>query len=84
MSELNNFRIDPRSKSALIRVVRKMNIGKIKNYLKESFLELKKVKWLSRADTLNLTVEVIIFALIFAAIYGLFDAILVKILLMLK
>jgi preprotein translocase SecE subunit len=61
-----------------------MNIEKIKNYLKESFLELKKVKWLTRQETIDLTLQVILFSLIFVVIYGIFDAILLKILLMLK
>jgi preprotein translocase SecE subunit len=61
-----------------------MNIEKIKNYLKESFLELKKVKWLTRQETANLTLQVVLFSLIFILIYGIFDAILVRILLMLK
>jgi len=61
-----------------------MNIEKLKNYLKESFLELKKIKWLTRKETIDMTLEVIIFSLIFVIIYGIFDAILVRILLMLK
>jgi len=57
---------------------------KIKNYLRESFLELRKVKWLTREETINLTLEVIIFSLIFIVIYGIFDAFLVRILFLLK
>jgi len=59
-------------------------VEKIKNYLKESFLELRKVKWLTRAETINLTLEVIAFSLIFIVIYGIFDAFLVRILFLLK
>jgi preprotein translocase SecE subunit len=59
-------------------------VEKIKNYLKESFLELKKVKWLTREETISLTLEVIIFSLIFVVIYGIFDALVVKILFLLK
>ena len=59
-------------------------LEKIQNYLKESFLELKKVKWLTKEETINLTLEVIVFSLIFVVIYGVFDAILVRILLLLK
>jgi preprotein translocase SecE subunit len=59
-------------------------VEKIKNYLKESFLELKKVKWLTREETINLTLEVIIFSSIFVVIYGIFDALVVKILFLLK
>jgi preprotein translocase SecE subunit len=59
-------------------------VEKIKNYLKESFLELKKVKWLTKEDTINLTLEVIIFSLIFVVIYGIFDSLMVSILFLLK
>jgi len=59
-------------------------INKIKNYLKESFLELKKVKWLTKKETTDLTLEVIIFSLIFVIIYGIFDALMVRILFLLK
>jgi preprotein translocase SecE subunit len=59
-------------------------VEKIKNYLKESFLELKKVNWLTREETINLTLEVIIFSLIFVVIYGIFDALVVRILFLLK
>jgi preprotein translocase SecE subunit len=59
-------------------------VEKIKNYLKESFLELKKVKWLTREETINLTLEVIIFSLIFVVIYGIFDSLVVSILFLLK
>jgi len=59
-------------------------IEKVKNYLKESFTELKKVKWLTKGETINLTLEVIIFSLIFVVIYGIFDALMVKILFLLK
>jgi preprotein translocase SecE subunit len=59
-------------------------VEKIKNYLKESFLELKKVKWLTKEETINLTLEVIIFSLVFVVIYGIFDALMVKILFLLK
>jgi preprotein translocase SecE subunit len=59
-------------------------VEKIKNYLKESFLELKKVKWLTKEDTINLTLEVIIFSLIFVVIYGIFDSLVVSILFLLK
>jgi preprotein translocase SecE subunit len=59
-------------------------VEKIKNYLKESFLELKKVKWLTREETTNLTLEVIIFSLIFIVIYGIFDALVLRVLFLLK
>ena len=59
-------------------------VERIKNYLKESFWELKKVKWLTKEETINLTLEVILFSLIFIFIYGIFDALLVRILFLLK
>lgn len=57
---------------------------KIKNYLKESLNEFKKVNWLSRKETLNLTLEVIGFSLIFVLVFGLFDALFIRILFLLK
>jgi preprotein translocase SecE subunit len=53
-------------------------VEKIKNYLKDSFNELKKVNWLSKKETVDLTIEVIIFSLIFVIIYGIFEALFVK------
>ncbi len=53
-------------------------------YFKSLIDELKKVRWLSREDTLRLTLEIIIFSSIFVLIYGLVDSILVKIILSLK
>jgi|YNPMSStandDraft_1061717.scaffolds.fasta_scaffold04845_3 preprotein translocase SecE subunit len=65
-----------------------MNFGNLFNnissYLKDSFLELKKVRWLSREQTTELTIEVIIFSLIFVVIYGIFDAIFIKLLFMFR
>jgi len=58
--------------------------GSLKSYLKDSFLELKKVNWLSRSQTTDLTIEVIIFAIVFVIIYGVFDAIFVKLIFMLR
>ncbi len=57
-----------------------MKFEKIKSYLKDSFNELKKVNWLSRKETINLTVEILIFSLIFVLLYGLFDALFIKLL----
>jgi preprotein translocase SecE subunit len=65
-----------------------MNFGNLFNsissYLKYSFLELKKVRWLSREQTTELTIEVIIFSLIFVVMYGIFDAIFIKLLFMFR
>jgi preprotein translocase SecE subunit len=59
-------------------------LQKIENYLKESFMELKKVKWLTRKETVDLTLDVIIFSLIFVIIYGIFDNIFAKLIFLLK
>lgn len=49
------------------------NLENIFNYFKDSFLELKKIKWLTRQETINLTLEVLLFSFIFFIIYGIFD-----------
>ncbi|MCS7200967.1 MAG: preprotein translocase subunit SecE [Patescibacteria group bacterium] len=56
------------------------NLDRIKNYLKDSLIELKKVKWLTRQETINLTLEVLIFSFIFLVIYGIFDYLFVSLL----
>ncbi len=61
-----------------------MNLETITDYLKKSFNELKKVNWLTRKETFNLTLEVIVFALVFIIIYGIVDSFLVRIILLLK
>lgn len=61
-----------------------MNLEKLIDYLKKSYNELKKVNWLSREETLNLTLEVIGFSVLFVIIYGLVDSLLVRFLLLLK
>ncbi len=58
----------------------KINFQGLVNYLKDSFNELKKVNWLSREETVNLTIEVLIFSLIFVILYGIFDAIIIQLL----
>lgn len=52
--------------------------AKIKTYLRESWLEAKKVKWLTKAETKKLTIEVILFSLTFVLIYGFVDALLTR------
>lgn len=59
-------------------------IVKIRNYIKESFDELKKVKWLSQKETLNYTIEIILFSFFFLIIYGIFDNILVRLVFIFK
>lgn len=61
-----------------------MNLKVLKEYLKASFLELKKVKWLTQKETIDLTLEVIFFSLTFFVIYGIIDSILVGIILKLR
>jgi len=61
-----------------------MNLKALKEYLKASFLELKKVKWLTQKETIDLTLEVIFFSLTFFVIYGIVDSILVGIILKLR
>lgn len=48
------------------------------SYLSESIKELKKVNWLSASETARMTGQVIIFAFIFAVIFGLADATFLK------
>ncbi len=57
---------------------------KVIDYIKKSLVELKKVKWLTVSETLDLTYNVIIFSLVFIIIYSIFDSILVRVLLLLK
>ncbi len=61
-----------------------MNLETITDYLKKSFNELKKVNWLTSRETFNLTLEVIVFSLVFVIIYGIIDSLLVRIILLLK
>lgn len=61
-----------------------MILDRINDYLKKSFIELKKVTWLSKKETLRFTFEVIIFSIIFVIIYGIFDSLLVRLLLLVK
>lgn len=46
---------------------------KIVSYFKESFVELKKVNWPTRKETVRLTVIVIIISLVVAFFLGFFD-----------
>lgn len=54
-------------------------ITKIHNYISESIKELKKVNWMSLSETWKLTMEVILFAVVFAVIYGIADFVFLKI-----
>jgi preprotein translocase SecE subunit len=59
-------------------------IEKIINYIKESINEAKKVSWLTPNETKKITIEVILFSLLLAIIYGLTDTILSRLILTLK
>lgn len=45
-------------------------IGRLINYIRESRQELKKVTWLSRAETVRFTIAVIVVSLAVAAFLG--------------
>ena len=48
-------------------------ISRIKNYLKESYNELRKVNWPTKNETINLTLIVVGFSLAIAVFLGLLD-----------
>ncbi len=48
-------------------------INQITKYFKESYFEIKKVTWLSKKDTYNYTIIVIVVSLVAAAFLGVFD-----------
>ncbi|MBI4134743.1 MAG: preprotein translocase subunit SecE [Candidatus Sungbacteria bacterium] len=45
-------------------------MGRLINYIRESRQELKKVTWLSRAETVRFTISVIVVSLAVAAFLG--------------
>jgi len=51
---------------------------RIRQYFKDSFLELKKVNWPSRKETLRTTFSVIVLSLFVALFLGLLDYILLN------
>ncbi|OGF58270.1 preprotein translocase subunit SecE [Candidatus Giovannonibacteria bacterium RIFCSPLOWO2_01_FULL_43_160] len=53
---------------------------KLANYFKETRLEMRKVNWPTRAETLRYTVTVILVSLGVAAVLGFFDFIFTSIL----
>ncbi|PIU99044.1 preprotein translocase subunit SecE [Candidatus Wolfebacteria bacterium CG03_land_8_20_14_0_80_36_15] len=55
-------------------------LEKLKNYLKESNLEMRRVSWPTKQKTLHLTFIVIGVSLIFAVYLGLLDFIFITIL----
>lgn len=48
-------------------------INQITKYFKESYSEIKKVTWLSKKDTYDYTIIVIVASLVIAAFLGVFD-----------
>lgn len=46
---------------------------KIKNFLREVFIEIRKTNWLSRKEIFNYTMVVLAIALLVAIILGIFD-----------
>jgi preprotein translocase subunit SecE len=48
-------------------------MARIKEYLKESYNELKKVNWPTKSETLNLTLIVIGFSLVISFFLGVLD-----------
>lgn len=48
-------------------------LEKITSYFKESYVELKKVNWPTRKETIHLTIVVIIISLAVSLFLGLFD-----------
>jgi preprotein translocase SecE subunit len=59
-------------------------IEKIINYVKDSINEIKKVSWLTPKETKKITIEVILFSLLLAIIYGLTDTFFSRLILILK
>lgn len=57
---------------------------KIINYLRESYAEFKKVRWLTPSETFYWTLNIILFILIFSIFYGVIDFILARIIIFLK
>ncbi len=57
-------------------------INKIKSYLQDSWQETRKVNWLTKDETIKLTIEVILFSLTFALIYGVVDSLLAHLILL--
>lgn len=59
-------------------------IEKITNYLKESYVEFKKVRWLTSKETFRLTLNIILFIIIFSIFYGIVDFIFAHLIIALK
>ena len=49
--------------------------SRLKNYIQESWIELKRVNWPTRKESINLTLAVIIFSIIIMVFLGVLDGI---------
>ncbi len=52
--------------------------GKLKTFVEESIVELKKVTWPPRKETMKASYAVIVFVIIFGIFFGIVDFILAK------
>lgn len=59
-------------------------MNKVIKYIQESINEIKKVSWLSPREIKRITLEVILFSLLLAIIYGVLDTVLSRLILILK
>ncbi|MEK7566190.1 MAG: preprotein translocase subunit SecE [Patescibacteria group bacterium] len=50
-------------------------LSRLKNYLQESWIELKRVNWPTRKESINLTLAVIVFSIIIMVFLGVLDGI---------
>ncbi|MCR4275223.1 MAG: preprotein translocase subunit SecE [Candidatus Wolfebacteria bacterium] len=50
-------------------------LSRLKNYLQESWIELKRVNWPTRKESINLTLAVIVFSIIIMVFLGALDGI---------
>lgn len=57
---------------------------KIIHYLKESYAEFKKVRWLTPRETFYWTLNIIFFILIFSTFFGIADLILSRLIIFIK
>jgi len=49
--------------------------SRLKKYLQESWVELKRVNWPTRQESINLTLAVIVFSIIIMVFLGILDGI---------
>lgn len=57
---------------------------KIKTYLKETISEVKKINWLSKKETIDLTLNVILFSLFFLIFFAVVDSFLIYLIIKIK